>query len=172
MKISKILGFCKKEKYIEHFIANNEQWLGDGNALYPIYNLPVLSRDNILALLDITSDEKREKFFFTEKSKNLINFDDTCSDEQMVEKTKISIGSSVAIRTAEGCVFFHKKYLEPMREYIDMLKFYERASLDGQEMDCYEKWAYIIGFNFYTRSKCQACRGIKTSCQRVPTIFG
>jgi hypothetical protein len=46
MKIKKAFDICKKNKSIYiSMTSEGEQWLSDGNAVYPIFELPLLNEN-------------------------------------------------------------------------------------------------------------------------------
>lgn len=64
MKIKKAFDICKKRGLM--YIYQNtdeEQWLSDGSAMYPICGLPLLTEENVCRLYDIT-DAQRDKIAF------------------------------------------------------------------------------------------------------------
>ena len=50
MKFNKVLALCKAIKgfYLYYDEDNDVQWLGDGNAIYPLYNHPIYTQDSLL----------------------------------------------------------------------------------------------------------------------------
>lgn len=64
MKIKKAFDICKKNKSIYiSMTSEGEQWLSDGNAVYPIFELPLLNENYICKLYDI-NDAQRDKITF------------------------------------------------------------------------------------------------------------
>lgn len=64
MKIKKAFEICKKQGVIRIYRNDyDEQYLSDGLAIYPIFELPNLNEDYICRLYDIT-DSQREKIAF------------------------------------------------------------------------------------------------------------
>ena len=62
MKLSAIQQICKGAKRIELWSdsATRTQWISDGGAFYPLYNLPNLEAENVFALFDIP-EKKQDK---------------------------------------------------------------------------------------------------------------
>lgn len=63
MKISKIAAICKKQKRIVHMCGDDlkgAQYLGTGQALYRIDDMPELSQESILALFDAPEDKRAD----------------------------------------------------------------------------------------------------------------
>lgn len=54
MKLKQIEAILKAEKTIIVSETSACQWLGNGSAFYPVYNLPKLTKDNIFTMFDIT----------------------------------------------------------------------------------------------------------------------
>ena len=53
MKLKQIEAILKAEKTIIVSETPSCQWLGNGAAFYPVYNLPKLTQDNIFTMFDI-----------------------------------------------------------------------------------------------------------------------
>lgn len=90
MKLKQIEAILKAEKTIIVSETSACQWLGNGAAFYPVYNLPKLTKDNIFTMFDIT-EEKRDKFYFEERPlPPHINFEDGDDGEQLLERGAIA----------------------------------------------------------------------------------
>lgn len=120
MKIKKAFDICKKSKIISTFKNNDDQWLSDGKAAYPLNGLPELTEECICRLYDI-KDTQREKIkFFINRNKPVdINFEDMDGSESDTEAMNIGvvidgIGVCLPIMTEEGLMFIERRYLEPL----------------------------------------------------------
>lgn len=58
MKIKQIEAILKASKTIAVIETPSCQWLSNGFAAYPIYNLPELTEENIFAMFDIPKDKQ------------------------------------------------------------------------------------------------------------------
>ena len=123
MKTKAIIELCKKTKKIILFNDNDNhiQWISDGSAIYPLFNVPTLTEDYICKLYDI-SDSQRDKIRFKIEA-NLpkeINFDDSDIAELDTQMFDISIildsGILVPVMTEEGLMFIQNKYLMPFSD--------------------------------------------------------
>lgn len=133
MKIKKIESICKAKKTIIVYQSENCQWLSDGCAIYPIFNMPHLEQKNIFAMFDIP-EEKQNRFHFTEDELPLsVNFNDYDKNENQLEMNEfMSIGHKqgdlLPLRTSKGIIFIENKYLAPFDEGFEL---YERQMLSG-----------------------------------------
>lgn len=134
MKIQKIQQLCKAAKRILIINGTSDvQWISDGYCIYPLFNLPRLSRENVFAMFDIPAD-KQSKIFFDERDtlpENL-NFDDTVRAENVVVREPYSIYAYgrclTPIKCSQGAVLIDTKYLAPFAEDVTL---YERTKSDG-----------------------------------------
>lgn len=94
MKIASIQQICKGAKRIELFSApsSSVQWISDGGAFYPLYNLPEMREENVFALFDIP-EKKQDKIRFEHKRQlpEAISFTDAVDAENALEFGNISI---------------------------------------------------------------------------------
>ena len=97
MKIKKAFDICKKNKSIYiSMTSEGEQWLSDGNAVYPIFELPLLNENYICKLYDI-NDAQRDKITFI---------------IAIAYNGKILL----PISTSEGLMFIDRTYLSPFAD--------------------------------------------------------
>ena len=134
MKLGKIGALCKAYKrFVVYNVGHGNQWISDGYAAYPLYELPPLSEDNVFAIFDIPED-KRGKMYFDERTDAPlgVNFADSVEDEVEIRACAIGIIWQGAIylpfKSREGVLFVDKKYLSPFEE-IPVL--YERWTPGG-----------------------------------------
>lgn len=152
MKIKKVIELCKKTKHIVIFNDddNHIQWISDGSAIYPLFNVPTLTEDYICKLYDI-SDSQRDKISFKIES-NLpkdICFEDSDIAETDTQMFDISIildsGVLVPVMTEEGLMFIQNKYLMPFSDVPkDELRLFTRKDSRGQTV-----FAVKIGLLLY-----------------------
>lgn len=134
MKLSKIGALCKAYKrFVVYNVGLGKQWVSDGYAAYPLYDLPPLSSESVLTIFDVP-DDKRGKMFFDEKEGEPLglDFSDYVTDEVELRPCSIGIIWHGAVylpfKSREGVLFVDKKYLSPFEE-IPVL--YERWTPGG-----------------------------------------
>lgn len=135
MKIRKVIDLCKKAGQLYITKTDDAQWIGDGQAIYPVYDLPELTTEDICNIYEIT-EEQRDKMIMNEKSvKELpgINLSPLGSDEEAAEVIRIGItfgGSAlVVLKTSSGISFIKRKYLVPFKEEV---QFWRRTGAQGE----------------------------------------
>lgn len=139
MKINTIQQICKAAKRIELFSAPSStvQWISDGGAFYPLYNLPTMKEENVFALFDIP-ESKQNKIRFEHKFKlpEAISFTDTTETENPLELGTISIcarGRALSpLKTSLGIIYINQKYLKPFSDAENGVQLYERYTPDGE----------------------------------------
>lgn len=132
MKLKQIEAILKAEKTIIVSETSACQWLGNGSAFYPVYNLPKLTKDNIFTMFDIT-EEKRDKFYFEERPlPPHINFEDGDDSEQLLERGAIAFyaqGRTLEpLKTSQGIAFINTRYLKPFSDIDAGYELYERTT--------------------------------------------
>jgi len=138
MIIKKLIDICKKSATIILYDTENEQWLSDGNCIFPLYNLPMFDENTLCKTYDIT-DKQQEKIYFkreTELPENLniteyINGEVPCQQGPI----KITAGGNglISYMTSQGIVFINEKYLSPIGDINDdTTEMYERYTTDGK----------------------------------------
>lgn len=137
MKHKKIVQLCKSNKNLQLFGIGIDivQWLGDGKAVYPMFDLPLYSCDSLCRSYDIT--DKQAESITMEHHGTLPTeycFDDTDKTERIAARAPISIIYAgtvlVPIQTETGIQCIQEKYLEPFADYKD-IEIYKRGTGDG-----------------------------------------
>ncbi len=136
MKLKQIEAILKAEKTIIVSETPACQWLGNGAAFYPVYNLPKLTQDNIFTMFDIAED-KREKFYFEERElPSFINFEDGDESEEMLDRGSIAFyaqGRTLEpLKTSQGIAFINTRYLKPFADSQAGYELYERTDKLGR----------------------------------------
>lgn len=140
MKINKIAGICKKSKTAILFEKSesgivHQQFISDGNAIYPISGLPYLQQENIYTIFDVPEKDKEKWYFKQTPLPSNINMDDTDDTERAIEAEDVSIyrhGNALkALSTSAGIVFIKCAYIAPIADVMDVLEYYERTTEDG-----------------------------------------
>ncbi len=135
MKLKQIAAVVKKQKHIGIFNLDGVQWVSTGSAAYPLYSLPVLNSDSLLAVLDIP-EEKDNGFFlrFIDVPGGL-NFGDYDECENLITRDNIYIQYNgmclEPLPTSSGVVFVNTRYLKPFCGE-DNIDFYERTTVSGK----------------------------------------
>lgn len=144
MEIKKIINFCKKSGHLYLFETEAEQWISDGFALFPLFDLPLFDEESILKAYDIP--EKKAAKMHIKHDLHLpiaYNFANETADEMQCEIGDEIFGNATAITTSHGMMFINSKYLTPFAAAADdMLYIFERTSADGQVY-----FAVKIGFS-------------------------
>lgn len=135
MKISKIAPLCKQRKKIELLdMPDGCQWLSDGQAMYPLYDLPRLDKDTIIPVLSIT-DKEAEKLkvehttFF-----GSIPANDSFPDEHELSARIITFvygGTAYEVfcdNASSKAIFIQSKYLAPLRDGADEPELFLRRA--------------------------------------------
>lgn len=135
MKLNKIAQICKSSAIICLYNGENEQWIGDGGAAYPIIGLPPLEEENIYTIFGLT-EKQEEKITYRERPfPEWLNFKDSDEGENILEPPIVDLSVDGRILrplvTQHGLVFIQTKYLLPFTG-IDDLELYERTTTDGQ----------------------------------------
>lgn len=141
MKIKTLAALCRKNKAFFLFDSVSEdgevgtQWLGDGLAVYPLFNLPYLYEDTICTLFDIP-DKQQEKIIFRHQPlPEGINFTDADAHEHITNPEKITIGYAGRvlrpIQTRKGLAFIDTAHLAPLDDIADTMELYERTTPSG-----------------------------------------
>lgn len=92
MKLQKIKSLCIKSAVIRIYEADGCQWLSDGTGVYPVYNLPKMTDEQIYALFDIPKDKKgKVTISRAPLPTNAFNFNDTDPTELLLERMPISV---------------------------------------------------------------------------------
>lgn len=136
MKLKQIEAILKAEKTIIVSETPACQWLGNGAAFYPVYNLPKLTQDNIFTMFDIAED-KRDKFYFKERElPSFINFEDGDESEEMLDRGTIAFyaqGRTLEpLKTSQGIAFINTRYLKPFADSQAGYELYERTDKLGR----------------------------------------
>lgn len=139
MKISSIEQICKSAKRIDLYssAATRAQWISDGGAYYPLYNLPRLQEENVFTLFDIP-EKKQDKINFEHKDQlpANINFSDADNSENALEFGNISIQARgrvfAPLKTSLGVIYINEKYLKPFSNAENGVQLYERYTPGGE----------------------------------------
>lgn len=150
MKLNAIGSILKARKTIHIREGAACQWLGDGIALYAMYNLPWLNCENVFTLFDITEDN-RGKFYLTEQElPEIYNFNDDDSSEELIgERSLFTIGFNgrnlIPLKTSRGVLYVDKKYLKPFADLPDGFELFARTTESGAVYIAVKAGLFILG---------------------------
>lgn len=152
MKIKSIAAICKAEKTIITASGYSCQWIGNGKAFYPLYNLPPLSKDHIYTMFDVP-DDKRDKFYFDNPPlPENISFENTASYECILARGSLSFSESgrtlLPLKTSLGLVFVNERLLTPFADAADGYDLYERIDSTGKVYIAVKEGFILIGIIF------------------------
>ena len=121
MKIKQIESILKCTKYITLYDAGKFQWVSDGVASYPLYNMPWLDEESLFTMLDVPKDSRNKYIFRHFDLENVpLNFVDIVSDEKVLERNMMTLnitGRTIEpLKTSKGIVFLDVKYLKPFAD--------------------------------------------------------
>ena len=133
MEIKKIINLCKKSGQLRLYEGEGKQWISDGYALFPLFDLPYFDEANICKAYDI-STKKAEKMHISCDLNLPTSYDysDDAENEQQCERGAPLFGGLIPITTAHGLEFIQSKYLSPFSGSDDkMLYIFERTTSTG-----------------------------------------
>lgn len=149
MKLKKIEQIIKKAKRIVVFNSPECQWLGDGYACYPMYDLPHLSNGEFFALFDIPDSQRGNFGFSIQDLPSFLNFKDDDQSELLLKREDYTL--NIQGRTLEilpsrhGMSFIDTKYLKPFSGAEDGFELYERISAGGNPYIAVKEGLFLIG---------------------------
>lgn len=133
MKIKPIVQLCKNSKNVRFYKNGDVQWIGDGFCMFPLNNMPELTKELFCELYDI-SDKQAAKINFSYDEWPLrINVEDCVTDENQVEMLKINLvkhsKNYIPFKGEEGLFYIDSTYLGPIGDLqFDMVYFFERGT--------------------------------------------
>lgn len=141
MKIKRIASICSQSKKIviyDKLMADGDidmQWIGDGFAAYPAFDLPYIEPESISVIFDIPEKNRKKYTFRHEGLPEGINLEDAAPGESILDQSALEIVSSghvlMPLYTSQGIVFIDTKYLAPLAGSEDTLELYERMTPGG-----------------------------------------
>jgi hypothetical protein len=145
MIIKNIAKLCKKSSTIrltEKVVTKKSfgQWIGDNRGIYLITDLPLMTEQEIMTVLDIPEKDRESKMINYIPRHSMALLTDNEESEQPIKSTgfpQLKIGSNVynLIETGEGTMIFVKKeYLEPLKDSMEKgtLRLYTRSGEFGE----------------------------------------
>lgn len=142
MKIKSIAAICKKNKQVVLFNRYSDsgtisQYIGDGNAVYPISGLPELDEESILTIFDVPEKQREDWLVQYRDIPEGISFEDTDATEKIIEQGNLSIvysGKTLKpLQTRRGLVFIESRYLSPVSDVLDEIRATRDIVLQTEE---------------------------------------
>ena len=81
MKIKKVEAICKSDKRIFLYEGDGVQWIGNGMAMYPLHNMPVLDEKTIFTLFDVAEKDREKYQLRTDPLPSVIDVSDSTETE-------------------------------------------------------------------------------------------
>ena len=135
MKLKKVVDICKRSGQLYITQTEDAQWWGDGQAMYPVYDLPELTAEDICIMYEIT-EEQRDKMIMNEKTVSELGDIDLSPVKEKDESAEVvrmglTFGGHalVLLKTSSGISFIKRKYLAPFREEV---QFWKRKCVWGE----------------------------------------
>lgn len=137
MKIKKLASICSAHKRVgifERLDAEGEirQYITDYRAIYPVYGLPRLEKENLLTIFDV-APEDWNKWHITEMEQPddiwVEDLPETGEDEAVTcfyNPISVNGYELQPVLTKIGVVFFQKKYLDPVKDAEGGIQFFVR----------------------------------------------
>ena len=149
MKIKQVESILKCTKYITLYDAGKCQWVSDGVASYPLYNMPWLDEESLFTMLDVPKDSRSKYIFRHFDLENVpLNFVDIVSDEKVLERNMMTLnitGRTIEpLKTSKGIVFLDVKYLKPFADE-QSVKLCERSTEDGATYIAVKSGLLLLG---------------------------
>ena len=137
MKIKKIVDMCRREGVVKIYDGEDDtQWISNGYACYPLYDVPELSEEEFFTIFDFSAKQRDETVFQCAALPESMSFKDFDTTERECEKLSPSIpyGSRLLIpyKTVRGIKFLDSEYLEPLIGEAGESQVFERISKKGE----------------------------------------
>lgn len=143
MKIKKLASICSATKRASIFEVLDSgdglrQYITDGHAIYPVYGLPRLEKENLLTIFDIATEDWN-KWTVTEIGQPygiwLDDIPESGEDEAVrffYNPIPVNGMELQPVLTKIGVVFFQRKYLDPVKDAEGGIQFYVRYNSEGE----------------------------------------
>lgn len=133
MKVKKIIDICKGTGHIRLFDGENEQWISDGYASYPLYGMPKLDKETLCSTYDIAETQAEKIHFLHEKT--LPDFIKECNRRTFIgispvsqEQIRLIFNNRTLIpfMLTNSIAFADEKYFQPFSDIDgDLINVYE-----------------------------------------------
>ena len=157
MRFKAVISLCKKAKQVVLCDHKGIQWIGDGSALYAMYDMPEMGEGAICAVCDI-SDSQADKILFKEfKGEPAgVSLELNAPDEVLLDQCEIALKTGgkelLAFGTSTGMEFVEAAYLRPFGDVErDYLEVYERRTPGGLPYFAVKTGLLLLGIVFPVR---------------------
>lgn len=157
MKVKKAVDICKKRNIIRLYDSDDGQWLSDGSAVYPLFELPDFTEETICLAYDINM--KKAASMVISRYPALpegIDFSDAPKNEKQVVEGPMELNYKgqwlKPIVTSQGIEFINGEYLKPLSDISDQgLLFFERITDNGNKYFAVKQGLLIVAIIFPMR---------------------
>ena len=126
MKVQKVINLCKESGALYITEHEGEQWVGNGQAVYPLFGLPKFTPETLCETFGL-NEEQQGKMILNEKlvtDYGGINFGELDGNEIPAEEVKVAFtyagAQLIAVKCNGGISFIKKKYLAPFDEDVQL----------------------------------------------------
>ena len=135
MKIKDIGALCKSRKLIYIVTERDEQqYIGDGAALYKINGLPLLNGEEVKTLFDVKAKD-REKITVIDNDVTVFDVSDYWTGEKKAKAAYFTFcyGEKVLLplSTDDEIILIEYKYLKPVSDEQEYQTFWKRTDDNG-----------------------------------------
>ena len=149
MKIKKVESICKSDKRIFLYEGNGVQWIGNGQAAYPLHNMPVLNESTIFTLFDVAEKDREKYQLRTEPLPEALDFNDSAETEALIDRIPITLSTQglnvVPATGSSGIIFVETRYLAPFAKQEPGFELYERLTKSGKPYIAVKSGLFLIG---------------------------
>ena len=140
MKLKKVGTLCNGVNIYKLFdkvdgTGEITQWLGDGNAAYPLHGLPYMNEDSMYRMFDVTEKKQDKAYFVHEEMPEALNVDDVSATDCIAEDMGVTVSYNGAVLLplsyTGGILYIQSKYLGPLEDQADFLQLYVRRMENG-----------------------------------------
>ncbi len=138
MKIKSVVQICKKSETIELVnVGHGRQWLGDGAAFYPLFDMPIFTEETFAATFDLS---ERDRNNVRSTMQEVSPLKSVCLDEATSEECEVEVGpinvrykgnTYIPLYGSHGVNFINEIYLVPFSDREDLF-FFERGTQIGE----------------------------------------
>ena len=174
MKIKKIVDMCRREGVVRIYDGKGgTQWISNGYAYYPLYDVPELSEDEFFTLFDFSAKQRDETVFQRTTLPKSLSFKDFDTTDRRCKKLSPSIpyGSRILIpyKTGRGVKFLDSDFLAPLIGESGESEVFERLNDKGESYFAIKAGmclrAIVMPFNAVNRSFVENIEQIYSLCR-------
>ncbi len=128
MKIQKIIDLCKKSGELYITDVQGVQWVGNGQAVYPLIGLPEFTPETICETFGLSEDVRSKMILNTKEVEVFggIDFSDLNGKEEIAEILRIGISYGgahlMALKCDDTIYFLKRTYLTPFEGEVELWK--------------------------------------------------